>query len=146
MEFETLNVTNLDFCVHLVQELWIDSDFEEEKEELNEILLNPNQVCYLAKEDEEYIGFVHSAIRNDYVEGAESLPIAYIEALFVKKEYQNKGIARKLISLVEEWAKLKKLNQIASDTPVTNVSSIDFHKKIGFTEVERIVCFVKNLE
>lgn len=55
------------------------------------------------------------------------------------------SIGKELIKVAGDWAKQKGLRQIASDTDFVNLASIDFHKKIGFIEVERIVCFIKNV-
>jgi aminoglycoside 6'-N-acetyltransferase I len=44
------------------------------------------------------------------------------------------------------WAKAKGFTEIASDTWLENESSIMAHKALGYTEVERIVCFVKPLK
>jgi aminoglycoside 6'-N-acetyltransferase I len=45
----------------------------------------------------------------------------------------------------ETWAKSSGISQIASDTEVENVESIAFYKKAGFSEVNRVVCFIKDL-
>jgi aminoglycoside 6'-N-acetyltransferase I len=79
------------------------------------------------------------------VEGAAESPVAYVEGVYVKPDFQRQGFAKKLISVAEDWAKQKGLTQLASDTGVTNLQSINFHKEVGFTEAERIVCFIKNI-
>lgn len=73
------------------------------------------------------------------------MPVAYIEGIYVKPAYQKQGIAKELVKIAENWVKEKGFTQIASDTESGNLGSIDFHTKSGFTEVERIVCFIKNL-
>jgi aminoglycoside 6'-N-acetyltransferase I len=145
MEIETLSSNNLKQFTELVIELWDDSSFDEEFENHKSIIGSENEICFLVKAQESYIAFVHLSIRNDYVEGANDLPVAYIEGIYVQPAHQKQGIAKKLISVAGDWAKQKGLKQIASDTDVANTESIDFHKKIGFEEVERVVCFIKDL-
>lgn len=145
METEIISTANLKSLVGLVLELWEDCSFDEELENYKSIIDSDNEVCYLIKDGEKYIGFTHVSIRNDYVEGSSALPIAYMEAVYVKPEYRKKGIAQALIKMAEGWAILKGLKQIASDTAVNNGAGISFHKKVGFVEVERIVCFIKDL-
>lgn len=145
MEIEIISVENLEPLTKLVLELWTDCSYDEELVNYKNIIDSQSEVCYLIKDKEKYIAFVHLSIRNDYVEGAMDLPIAYMEGIYVKPEYQKKGIAKNLISVAEDWAKQKGFNQIASDTELMNSASINFHKKIGFEEVERIVCFIKNI-
>ncbi|URC14887.1 aminoglycoside 6'-N-acetyltransferase [Flavobacterium sp. B183] len=145
MNIEVISSQNLKQLVELVLELWNDCSFDEEVESYKAIIDSENEICYVVKDQEDYIAFVHLSTRNDYVEGAEDLPVAYIEAIYVKPAYQKQGIARRLTKVAEDWAKQKGFKQIASDTDLWNSASIDFHQKTGFTEVERIVCFIKNL-
>ncbi|WP_017495462.1 aminoglycoside 6'-N-acetyltransferase [Flavobacterium sp. WG21] len=145
MNIEVISSQNLKQLVELVLELWNDCSFDEEVESYKAIIDSENEICYVVKDQEDYIAFVHLSTRNDYVEGAEDLPVAYIEAIYVKPAYQKQGIARRLTKVAEDWAKQKGFKQIASDTDLGNSASIDFHQKTGFTEVERIVCFIKNL-
>lgn len=145
MEIKPLTSHTLKAFVDLVLELWPDCTFDEELENYTRLLESANDICYLAKVNQAYVAFVHVSCRYDYVEGATELPVAYIEGIYVKPPYRKQGIANKLIRRSEEWAKQKGLTQIASDTEIANKTSIDFHKKAGFDEVERIVCFIKDL-
>jgi aminoglycoside 6'-N-acetyltransferase I len=145
MEIEVASMNNLPTLIELVLELWTECSYEEELENYQSIIDSPDEVCFLAKTQGYYIGFIHLTIRNDYVEGTANSPVAYIEGIYVKPNFQKRGVAKELISVAENWAKQKGLKQIASDTEITNLSSIDFHKKVGFSEVGRIVCFVKDL-
>jgi aminoglycoside 6'-N-acetyltransferase I len=145
METEIISADNLKPLIGLVLELWEDCSFDEELEDYKSIIDSESEICYLAKDQQKYIGFIQVGIRNDYVEGSSQLPIAYVEAVYIKPEYRKKGIAKTLFKMAEDWAKLKGLKQIASDTLTNNSTSINFHKKIGFVEVQRIVCFIKEL-
>jgi aminoglycoside 6'-N-acetyltransferase I len=145
MKIEIVSEENLKQLTELVLELWDDCSFEEEFENYKSIIDSGKEVCYLVKDQESYIAFVHVSIRNDYVEGATDLPVAYVEGIYVKPNYQKQGIAKELIKVAEDWANQMGLKQLASDTDIANSNSIDFHNKNGFIEVERIVCFIKKL-
>jgi aminoglycoside 6'-N-acetyltransferase I len=145
MEIEQLSIDNIKQLTELVLELWDGCEFDEEFENYKRILGSENEICYLCGEQGYYIAFLHLSTRNDYVEGAKELPVAYVEGIYVKPDYQKKGIAKKLMNCAENWAKQKGYNQLASDTDIGNSASIDFHKQIGFVEIERIVCFIKDL-
>ena len=41
------------------------------------------------------------------------------------------------------WAKEQGCTEFASDCELTNTVSQEFHKKLGFEEANRVVCFVK---
>jgi aminoglycoside 6'-N-acetyltransferase I len=145
MGIEIISADNLKALMELVLELWEDCSLDEELENYKSIIGSENEICYLAKDQEKYVAFVHISIRNDYVEGSSDLPVAYVEGIYVKPDYQKKGIAKTLIEVAENWAREKGLKQIASDTDINNLTSISFHKKMGFIEVGRIVCFIKEL-
>jgi aminoglycoside 6'-N-acetyltransferase I len=144
-EVETISKDNLKNLAGLFLELWTDSSYTEELNNCSNILGSESETCFLIKAKNNYVAFIHVTIRFDYVEGASRSPTAYIEGIFVNKNYRNLGLSKQLLKLAEEWGKQKKCNQLASDTELTNLSSITFHKKAGFKEVNRIVCFIKEL-
>ena len=145
MIIEAISRQNLEPLTAHSLELWPECDFDEELHSWQNVLKSAEEICFLGKNDETFIGFIHLTIRTDYVEGAENDPTAYVEALFVKEEFRKIGIASKLLKKGEDWAKAKGLTQMASDTEIDNHRSIQFHNKAGFSEVNRIVCFIKNL-
>jgi len=145
MTIETISRSNIRSLTQLMLELWPDCSFDEELENCKTKLNSKNEICYLIKEQEDYIAFIHLTIRADYVEGAADSPVAYVEAVYVKENYRSLGIGKRLIQLGEDWGKQKGCKQLASDTTLNNVASIEFHRKNGFLEVSRIVCFIKEL-
>ncbi len=126
--------------------LWSDADVKELEEEFIDLAEDPDSVVFLAIEDSTHVGFAHCQVRTDYVEGADSSPVGYIEGIYVLEDYRNMGIARRLLRSCEDWARSKGILEMASDCEITNEESIDFHKKVGFSEANRGVCFIKNIE
>lgn len=104
-----------------------------------------NQKIFIAKSGGNYVGFVQLSIRTDHVEGTSSSPVVYIEGLYVEPNYRKQGVAIRLVKKAEIWALEKNCTEIASDTELNNANSIEFHKSIGFKEVNRVVCFSKTL-
>lgn len=145
LSIETISNQNLEPLTKLTLELWTECDFGEELENWKSVLNSTKEICYLAKNEDVYAGFIHLTIRNDYVEGALSTQTAYLEGIYVKDDFRKTGLARKLFKEGELWAKSKGLKQVASDTEMGNIFSIEFHHKVGFTETNRIVCFIKDL-
>jgi aminoglycoside 6'-N-acetyltransferase I len=90
------------------------------------------------------VGFLEVWLR-EYAEGASSSPVGYLEGWFVEPEFRCKGIGRSLVIAGEEWARLAGCTEMASDSEVDNVGSIRAHQRMGYREVERIVCFLKPL-
>lgn len=99
---------------------------------------------YVAEIESKLVGFLELNIRN-YAEGSLSSRIAYVEAWYVDPAYRGKGYGKQLMHKAEQWAREKDFNELASDTEIDNLASIDIHKHLGFQETERIVCFLKQI-
>lgn len=145
IEIVLLSALTIHAITKLAVEFWPESDYDEELACWEDLLHSRNDFIALAKLDDEYVGFIHIALRCDYVEGADYDRTAYLEGIFVKAKYRNKGVANLLLLQGEQWARLKGLRQIGSDTSVSNLISQEFHSKAGFEEVNRVVCYLKNL-
>ena len=96
-------------------------------------------------EDEEPIGMVDARVRN-YAEGAPNLRAAYVEDLWVEPEHRRYGVARELLTAIEDWARSEGSDWLGSDTTPDNRLSRDWHREMGFEEVEQLVVFGKSLE
>ena len=91
------------------------------------------------------MGFAQCQLRHDYVEGTDSSPVGYLEGIYVASAYRHRGIAGVLLNACEVWAREKGCTEFASDCELNNLESLAFHKKLGFTEANRIICFTKKL-
>ncbi|MFT4660937.1 MAG: aminoglycoside 6'-N-acetyltransferase I [Patiriisocius sp.] len=100
---------------------------------------------FIAMDEENVIGYATTSIRSEYIEGASSSPVAYLEMIFIEENYRKKGIAKKLYESVENWALEKGFNQIGSDTWEWNKASREFHMQLGFKETEVLVHFIKDI-
>lgn len=129
----------------LAIQMWEDHELEELAGELEEIIISSEGAIFLAEEEGQAIGFAQCQLRHDYVEGTESSPVGYLEGIFVKADYRKQGYARRLVAACEEWAKEQGCSEFASDCELTNTVSLEFHKRMGFLEANRIICFTKQL-
>jgi aminoglycoside 6'-N-acetyltransferase I len=60
-------------------------------DELNLPLLG--DAAFLVRDENRLaVGFINLSMRTDYVPGAEQLPVAYVEGLYVVSTHQHKGI------------------------------------------------------
>lgn len=91
------------------------------------------------------IGFAQCQLRCDYVEGTSTSPVGYLEGIFVKEGYRNRGYAKELLAECEAWAKNNGCLEFASDCEIDNADSFYFHKAMNFIEANRIICFTKAL-
>lgn len=98
----------------------------------------------LERLDQRLGGFIEVGQRN-YAEGCESLPVAFIEGWYVDTDLRRQGWGTALVRAAESWACDRGFAEICSDTLIENQVSIKAHKAIGYEEVERLVCFHKQL-
>lgn len=125
--------------------LWPNHNLKELEQEFLELLESKNSAIFIKYIDENAVGFAYVSLRNDYVEGTSSSPMSYLEGIFVKEEFRERGFAKELLESCEKWAKEKGVKEFASDCEITNQKSLSFHKALGFKETNRIICFIKNL-
>ena len=113
--------------------------------ELAPMLTDPECAVFLAEADGAAVGFAQCGLRHDYVEGTSSSPVGYLEGIYVRPEYRGMGCARLLLAECEKWAKDRGCPEFASDCELDNTDSLGFHLSVGFSEANRIICFVKKL-
>ena len=114
--------------------------------DLDSMLPDPDAANFIARDDDgAAIGFVEAMVRQDYVNGCETSPVAFIEGLFVTEAHRRQGVARALVARVADWARARGLTELASDALLENAQSHALHKAIGFEETERVVYFRKTL-
>lgn len=129
----------------LRSEMW-DIASDENRHEVEMLLADRERwaIFGACEEGGACVGFLEVRLR-EYAEGASSSPVGYIEGWFVEPRHRERGIGRMLAEAGEDWARSRGCTEMASDAPIDNVSSIRLHHDLGFTEVERLVCFLKNL-
>lgn len=140
-----LTIEDLDELVNLVRMLWPDHSKESLKREFSDILKSQNAAIFGKGQKGELCGFSQCQLRTDYVEGTSSSPVGYLEGIFVKEEYRQKGIAKALCSACETWIKIKGCHEFASDCEIDNQESYEMHLKLGFIEANRVICFTKTI-
>jgi aminoglycoside 6'-N-acetyltransferase I len=100
-------------------------------------------VLVAVRENGSLCGFAELAIRHDHVDGASSVPVAYLEGWYVDPDVRGGGIGRRLLEAAEGWAAARGLRELASDAELDNHRSIQTHRSCGFTEICRAVHFIK---
>ena len=136
---------DLDDLTALALKLWPHHEKMELRAGLEEILAKPDAAFFLAKCDGQSVGFAQCQLRHDYVEGTASSPVGYLEGIFVEEAFQGNGVAKKLLTACEAWARAQGCREFASDCELGNTRSLAFHLALGFEEANRIICFTKKL-
>lgn len=130
----------------LREALWPGSAADNERDTLS-MLNAPHRYLVLTCVDAngQTQGFAEASIREDYVNGTSTSPVAFLEGLFVAPGSRNQGIARQLVAGVEQWARDMNCAELASDALLDNHASHAMHQALGFAETERVVYFLKPL-
>ena len=125
--------------------MWDNHTVDALEVEFAETLKSEGAVFFIKYEESVPVGFAHCGLRSDYVEGTNSTPVGYLEGIFVKADYRNKGYAKELLLACEKWVKNRGCVEFASDCELDNINSLKFHRATGFDEINRIICFKKNI-
>lgn len=138
---EKIDLVALANLAALIWDCSVDTLFHE----FSETITKENYQFFLKFANDEPVGFAQCSLRYDYVEGTKTTPVGYLEGIFVKEGFRNKGYAKELLAACEVWAKDKGCKEFASDCAIDNLDSFYFHKSMNFTEANRIICFTKVL-
>lgn len=142
---KSAEVNDLGVLAGLAALLWQNHTAEDLFHEFSKIMSKGESQFFLKYEKDMPVGFAQCQLRHDYVEGTETTPVGYLEGIFVKEGYRNKGYAKELLAECEAWAKRNGCHEFASDCEIDNIGSFRFHKAMNFAEVNRIICFTKRL-
>ena len=145
MEIRKAEIRDLDVVSELACRLWPDHTEAEMQTEMAEIMAKSDAAFFLAFEEAHAVGFAQCQLRRDYVEGTDGSPVGYLEGIYVSEGFRKQGIARELLKACESWVREMGCREFASDCELTNQESLKFHLNVGFSEVNRIICFVKKL-
>jgi aminoglycoside 6'-N-acetyltransferase I len=131
--------------LELVMKLWPDGEKGERRDELREMIRAEDARIYLAFDGEKPVGYGQFQLRRDYVEGCETTPVGYLEGIYLEPECRGSGLAARLLEAGQAWSRSRGCKEFASDRELENEASQRFHRKNGFAEANRIVCYVKKL-
>jgi aminoglycoside 6'-N-acetyltransferase I len=131
--------------VRLRESLWpgslSDHDIETQKY-FHERAQSP--IVFVAETEGRVVGFLELDFRK-YAPGCQSSPVPFIEGWHVESAYQRRGVGRALVEAAEARARAMGHHEIASDSEVDNADGIAAHRALGYDEIERVVCFRRQL-
>jgi aminoglycoside 6'-N-acetyltransferase I len=131
--------------VRMRHALWPDCSPQRHQLEIEQLTAAEGSgvVLVAVRENGSLCGFAELAIRHDHVDGASSVPVAYLEGWYVDPDVRGAGIGRRLLEAGERWAAVRGLKELASDAELDNHISIQVHRSSGFVETCRAVHFIK---
>lgn len=135
---------NIDDWLNLRKAVYTDLEDSFHSSEISRFLNNPELNCFLHYIENEVTGFIEVTLRN-IVDGCRSSPVGYIEGIFVKPSFRNKGIAKNLLDTATEWCIEQGCTELATDSELENIAAQKFHLNMGFEETYRIVEYKKKI-
>jgi aminoglycoside 6'-N-acetyltransferase I len=124
--------------------IWPEAPDEYLDYDMDDVLSSDRSAVFFALSDGTPVGMIEVRLKES-AEGCFTSPVGYLEAWFVDENLRGKGVAGMLIVAAENWAREKGCTDMASDTWLENGVSIRAHAKMGYSEAERLVHFVKRL-
>ncbi|HXS54873.1 MAG TPA: GNAT family N-acetyltransferase [Hanamia sp.] len=115
---------------------------EEIKKRLREILSDEKHCAFAALDHDKVVGWIHGF----YSTNLESGPFVEIGGMVVDESYRKKGIARKLVEMVEGWSIQNGYNRLRVRSNVKRKAAHEFYKKIGFNETKEQKVFDKKIK
>ncbi len=125
--------------------LWPENKADGLLREMHDMLADPMTPVFVLERPEGGLGGFLEAGTRKYAEGCETSPVGYIEGWFVDEDLRGRGFGHALVRQAEDWARLQGLKEMASDTWPDNEGSIRAHLAMGYTDVGRVIHFMKTL-
>lgn len=121
---------------------WTESDVAE----MHATLARPDAAVFVLEraDGNSLAGFVEVGARS-IVDGCLTSPVGYIEAWYVDPDVRRSGYGRALLQAAEAWAREQGYQEMGSDALLENHVSHMAHERSGYTEVDRVVTYRKNL-
>jgi len=147
MKYRKIEIEEIERLKTMGRLLWPDSTDEDLEKSFQDAISSSNETALVSQsETGELTGFAILSIRSDFVEGATTSPVGYLEGIFVYPGYRKQEVGRQLLELGEKWCLENGCSQIGSDTAITNTDSTEFHKNVGFQITSKNTCFIKDIK
>ena len=148
MKIRTAQINDREEWARLRNLLWPDT-IQNHLTEIDDFFTGLNvhisEVFVIEEKMHALAGFLELGIRN-YAEGSMASYVPYVEGFYVAEDYRKKGCGKQLLEMAEKWALSNDFQELASDAELRNTASIAAHQALGFREVARQVCFIKQLK
>jgi aminoglycoside 6'-N-acetyltransferase I len=119
---------------------------EEDEADLRALLARADAAVFVVERSPggPLAGYVEVGSRP-YADGCTTSPVGYIEAWYVDPDVRRGGYGRALLAAAEAWARARGYREMASDALLDNHVSHAAHERSGYTEVDRVVQYRKDL-
>lgn len=108
---------------------------------IEKILQRTDHLLLVAKIDDQVVGFCHGYLRllTEVVEAIE------IGGLAVAEAHRGKGVAKQLVTSIEDWAKSLGYTQVVLASNIIRTEAHAFYEHLGYKKIKQQFAFEKNL-
>ena len=101
--------------------------------------IDDNKKCVIvAEEDDDIVGYLYGYLCDD---STMKDNISFIDALYIKKDYRNKGTGTALIDSFKKWSINNKVNAVQICVLSENKNAKNLYNKLGFNpQKETLIC------
>lgn len=106
----------------------------------NSILDKSHVFAYYVKDYNKAVGYIFAYLKTPY-NSVINTNVIEVESLFIKEEYRKKGVGKKLLEMLDGWAKETFNNNYAIEIVClrNNTEALKFYNKVGYEEVKVIL-------
>jgi len=134
-----------DMWLGMYRKLFPDNSDDALLAEIDRIFKSGKRSAYVAQVDEISVGFAEYAVR-DYANGCHSQPVPFLEGIWIDADYRGQGIAKALVSYLEQLARMAGFTEFGSDVELSNYPSQLMHERLGFEQTEKVIFYRKILD
>ncbi len=134
-----------DMWLGMYRKLFPDNSDDALLAEIDRIFKSGKRSAYVAQVDERPVGFAEYALR-DYANGCHSQPVPFLEGIWIDADYRGQGIAKALVSYLEQLARMAGFTEFGSDVELSNYPSQLMHERLGFQQTEKVIFYRKILD
>jgi ribosomal protein S18 acetylase RimI-like enzyme len=108
---------------------------------LERLLIRREDTVLVAESESGVIGWVHAA-EQELLESGRRCEIL---GLVVDPAYRRRGVGRRLVDAVEQWAMSRALDQVSVRSNVTRLESHSFYQRLGYGRAKTQHAYRKRL-
>jgi len=122
----------------LSQQLGYPLSLEQTLHNISAVVKSDDHTAFVALYENKIVGWIGAA----YSIMIEVMPHCEINGLVIDENYRGKGVGKKLIEKVKEWAKEKGTDKLSLRCNVKRIQTHLFYEHMGFTAVKQQTNFV----
>lgn len=128
---EDASIKHLDRLYEIEMECFTREAFT--KQQIAQLLVNPNSVSLIAKGDNKIVGFIIGMLSIE-----DNMLIGHVLTIDVSPSHRRKGVGIKLLHEIEKIFKDKQARICRLEMREDNVAALNLYRKLGYKKVAKL--------